>query len=452
MTLTFVDEIQSPVGSAVDRILWGRNGRTDSTAAYLAALLVCEKLYGASDLYKDEISSALSELNRPNGGYRLYSYAEEDPVLTAKICLLLGDQLSHSAKETLRNYLAGAVLAAQDARTMSAALIGLAALDYPVLSDLYYAKEHLAEMKNADGVAKLYLATAFAAVGDRENALTLYTEAAGEYRREENGETFFSGKNLEDTLEITYAALTCASLTQPEEAAALMEYVSSRTSAYEMYVLETAIFACAYAPDAYVPKTVTYVLDGQSHTVELSGRRPASVTLHRDQYAAFRIAEASEGVAVRAMYWGSPDAASAAIAENVTVKKSVEPLSGKTNFYRVTVTVTGTTDKDCYYADITDPIPSGAAFVRLENSSFTGSDHYTYGWIRENAGQMEGYLYVGNRQKATTSGRSERSFTASYTYVIRAYTKGTFVVESTYVTESASNTVAVSQRGKITFQ
>jgi hypothetical protein len=237
--------------------------------------------------------------------------------------LLLGDQLSHSAKETLRNYLAGAVLAAQDARTMSAALIGLAALDHPVLGDLHYAKEHFGEIKNADGVAKLYLATAFAAVGDRENALSLYGEAADEYRREENGETFFAGKTSEDTLEITYAALMCASLTQPAEAAALMEYVSSRTSAYETYALENAIFACAYAPDAYVPKAVTYVLDGQSYTVELSGRCPVSVTLHRDQYAAFRIAEVSEGVAVRALYWGSPEAASAATAKNVTVKNYV---------------------------------------------------------------------------------------------------------------------------------
>ena len=452
VTLTFVDGTHTPVGSAVDRILWSRNGRTDSTAAYLAALLVCEKLYGASDLYKDEIASALSELNRPNGGCRLYSYAEEDPVLTAKICLLLSDQLSHSAKETLRNYLTGAVLSAEDARTVSAALLGLAALDHPVLSDLYYAKEHLSEMKNADGVAKLYLATAFSAVGDRENALSLYIEAADEYRREENGETYFAGKTLEDTLEITYAALMCASLTQPSEAAALMEYVSSRTSAYEMYVLENAIFACAYAPDAYVPKTLTYVLDGQSHAVEVNGRRPASVTLHRDQYATFRITEVSEGVAVRAMYWGSPDAASAAIAENVTVKKSVTPLAGKTNFYRVTVSVTGTTDKHSYYASITDPIPSGAAFVRLEKSSFSGSDDRIHGWISENAGQMEGRLYVGNRQKPNTSGRKERSFTATYTYVIRAYTKGTFVVESTYVSETASNTVAVSERGKITFQ
>jgi uncharacterized protein YfaS (alpha-2-macroglobulin family) len=335
---------------------------------------------------------------------------------------------------------------------MSAALIGLAALDHPVLSDLHYAREHLDEMKNADGVAKLYLATAFAAVGDRENALSLYGEAADEYRREENGETFFAGKTSEDTLEITYAALMCASLTQPAEAAALMEYVSSRTSAYETYALENAIFACAYAPDAYVPKTLTYVLDGQSHTVEVSGRRPASVTLYRDQYAAFRIAEVCEGVAVRAMYWGSPEAASAAVAENVTVKKSVTPLAGKPNFYRVTVSVTGTTDKDSYYASVTDPIPSGAAFVRLEKSSFTGSDDRIHGWISENAGQMEGYLYVGNCQKTTTSGRSKRSFTASYTYVIRAYTKGTFVVESTYVSETASNTVAVSERSKITFQ
>lgn len=451
LTLTFVDTSHSLVGQAVDRILWSRNGRTDSQAAYLAALLVCEKLYGASSLYEEEIASVLSDLNRPNGGYRIYSYAEEDPVLTAKICLLLGSQLSHSAKETLRNYLTGAILSAEDARTMAVSLLGLAALDHPVLGDLHYAKEHLSEMKNADGVAKLYLATAFAAVGDRENALALYTEAAAEYRREENGEVYFTGKTLEDTLEITYTALMCASLIQPDEAAALMEYVSSRTSAYEMYVLENAIFASAYAPDAYVPKTLTYVLDGQSHTVELNGRRPASLTLHRDNYADFRITEVTEGIAVRAMYWGSPDAASAAVAENVTVKKSVTPLACKNNFYRVTVTVTGTTDKDSYYATITDPIPSGAAFVRLEKSSFSGSDDRTHGWIYENAGQMEGYLYVGNRQKPTTAGRRERSFTATYTYVIRAYTKGNFVVESTYVTETASNTVAVSERSKITF-
>ena len=93
----------------------------------------------------------------------------------------------------------------------------------------------------------------------------------------------------------------------------------------------------------------------------------------------------------------------------------------------------------------------GVRIVRLEKSSFSGSDDRTHGWIYDNAGQMEGYLYVGNRQKPTTAGRRERSFTATYTYVIRAYTKGNFVVESTYVTETASNTVAVSERSKITF-
>ena len=118
----------------------------------------------------------------------------------------------------------------------------------------------------------------------------------------------------------------------------------------------------------------------------------------------------------------------------------------------MTVTVRGTTDRDAYYASITDPIPSGASFVRLENSSFTGSDKYTYGWMYENAGQMEGYLYVGNYGTPTTAGRREKSFTGTYTYVIRAYTKGTFVVESAFVIDRASNTVAASDRAKITFR
>ena len=452
LTLHFVDTSHALVNSAVDRILGSRNGRADSKAAYLAALMICENLYGASGLYGEEIASLLSELNRPAGGYRLYSYAEEDPVLTSKICLLLGNQLSHSAKDTLRNYLAGAVLTAEDARTLTASLMGLAALDYPVLGDLYYAREHLGEMKDADGVAKLYLATAFAAVGDRESACALYDEAAAEYRREENGEVYFAAKTSEDVLEITYTALMCASLIRPAEAESLMRYVSTRTSAYTMYVLESAIFACAYAPESYTPQIVTYVLDSETHTLELNGRRSAAITLHRDNYASFRITEVTEGVMVRAMYMGSPAEASAPIAENVQVSKTITPLDGKSGLYRVSVKVSGKTDKDHFYAEITDPIPSGAAFVRLEGSAFTGSDTRTYGWIGENAGQMEGYLSVSNYTTPTTAGRVEKSFWGEYSYIIRAYTKGSFVVESTFVTDPAANTVAVSGRGSITFQ
>ena len=231
-----------------------------------------------------------------------------------------------------------------------------------------------------------------------------------------------------------------------------MNYVSTRTSAYEMYVLESAIFACAYAPESYVPQTVTYVLDGETHTLELNGRRSAAITLHRDNYPTFRITEVTEGVMVRAMYMGSPTETSAQISENVQVSKTITPLEGKTGLYRVSVKVSGTTDKDHFYAVITDPIPSGAAFVRLENSSFTGSDKRTYGWIGENAGQMEGYLSVSNYTGPTTAGRVEKSFWGEYSYIIRSYTKGSFVVESTFVSDPASNTVAVSDRAKITFK
>ncbi len=452
LTLHFVDTSHSLVSRTVDRILAGRNGRTDSKAAYLAALMICENLYGADAMYDEEIASHLAELNQPSGGYRLYSYGEEDPTLSAKISLLLGNQLSYSAKESLRNYLVNTALASDTARTMAASLMGLAALDHPVLSDLYYAREHFEDMKDADGVAKLYLATAFAAVGDRESACALYDEAAAEYRKENGGEVYFAAKTSEDTLEITYAALMCASLIRPTEAENLMKYVSDRTSAYEMYVLESAIFACAYAPESYIPQVVTYELDGESHTLELNGRRGASVILHRENYPTFRILGATEGVMVRAMYLGSPEEASAKAAENLRVTKSITPLEGKPGLYRVVVNVSGTTDKDSFYATLTDPIPSGAAFVRLESSSFTGSDNRTYGWIYENAGQMEGYLHVGNYTRPTTAGRTEKSFYGEYTYIIRAYTKGSFVVESTYVCDPASGTVAVSDRAKITFK
>jgi hypothetical protein len=65
---------------------------------------------------------------------------------------------------------------------------------------------------------------------------------------------------------------------------------------------------------------------------------------------------------------------------------------------------------------------------------------------------MEGYLHVGNYTHPTTAGRAKKSFYGEYTYIIRAYTKGSFVVESTYVCNPAAGTVAVSGRSKITFQ
>ncbi|MBR4185748.1 MAG: hypothetical protein IKQ87_08255, partial [Clostridia bacterium] len=450
VTLSFYDGSNTLVGSAVSEIMRMRNNRTDSKAAYAAALLVCQNLWGAVSLYDQEVRNVLSELNASSGGWGIYDYAEQDPVVTAKILLLLADQLSYSRKEYAAKYLESAVTSSDDARTVAAALMGLAAADRPVLPDLNYMLAHFSEMNNATPAAKLYLSAAFAADGDAAAARKLYDEVAKDLRKTKDNETCFAGDTLEDTLALTYAALLSATLTNAEDAAELESYLVRRDSAYELYSLEHAIFAAAYAPTKYEPKTLKYSLNGEEKTLEI-GRYSRCLSMNREEYESFKVISASDGILVRAMYWGTPEEADCLTAKDVTLTKSIAPVSGKPGFYRVTIRVSGKTDADSYYATLTDLLPTGSRFVRLEKSSFEAANKGVYGWIYESDGEMHGYVYVSNYQRPTTAGRSERSFDGTFTYVIRAYAKGEFVAESAYLIDTATNTAAISKRSKVVF-
>ena len=267
---------------------------------------------------------------------------------------------------------------------------------------------------------------------------------------QDKDEIYLKAETLEDTLALTHAALLCASLTDPAEAEGLMTYLSRRSSSYEMYVLEKAIFAAAYAPESYEEKSFTYILNGETVTRTLTGRCPVTLHLNRDSFASFALTDAHADIRVRAQYVGTPDEAAVSELENVKVKKTVEPSSEGTDFYRVTVEITGTTDKDWFSANLTDRIPTGARFVRIMGQSFNGSSD-TWGWIREENGHVRGSLSVYNRNVATTAGRSEKSFTAAYSYLIRAYTPGEFVCESTYLVENGNGSYARSQRYAMQF-
>jgi len=446
LTLTFFDGSHTLVSRAVSEILSSQNGRTDTKAAALAAYRILGDLYGASSLYADRIADLLDEVNT-TGGARIYSYAEADPVLTAKISLLLSDVLSYSTRQSFVSYLTDTLVSTGEAKIAAASLLGLVSLNQPVLGDLHFVRENFDSFKNADTEAKLYLAAAFAAAGDAASASDLYIEAVSGVRMQG---FYLEGETMEETLALTNAALLCASLIDPTEAEGLMGYLLQRSSSYEMYVLEKAIFAAAYAPESYEEKSFTYTLNGETVTRTLTGRCPVTLHLNRDSFASFALTDAHADIRVRAQYVGTPDEAAVSEMENVKVKKTVEPSSEGTDFYRVTVEITGTTDKDWFSANLTDRIPTGARFVRIMGQSFNGSSD-TWGWIREENGHVRGSLSVYNRNVATTAGRSEKSFTATYSYLIRAYTPGEFVCESTYLVENGSGNYARSQRFEMKF-
>ena len=449
LTLTFFDASDPLVSWAVSEILSSQNGRNDAKAAALAAYRICGELYGASSLYADRIADLLADVNT-TGGARIYSYAEEDPVLTAKIALLLSDVLSYSTKQAYISYLSDTLVSAGDAKTIAVCLLGLASLNQPILGDLVFARENFASFKNADTEAKLYLAAAFAAVGDAASAAQLYIEAVNNVRVQEQDEIYLKGENTEETLALSYAALLCASLTDCTEAEGLMTYLSRRSSSYEMYVLETAVFAAAYAPESYEEKSFTYTLNGETITCTLNARMPVTLQLNRDSFASFALTDAHADIRIRAQYTGTPDQAAVTELDNVKVKKTVEPSKEGTDFYSVTVEITGTTDKDWFTANLTDRIPTGARFVRIVGQSFSGSSD-TWGWIREENGHIRGTLSVYNRNVTTTAGRSEKAFTVTYSYMIRAYAPGEFVCESTYLVENGSGKYAASQRYAMQF-
>ncbi len=463
LTLTF--SASTPESRLYDGILnrlarGNESGRADMLAAKYIALTIRSKLFGADAAEQaEETLRALSA--NGNVYYKLLPYSADDALLTAKILAADAGVADAGRRDRLISIYLG--ISAKDLQespeSLCSALMALAAMGEPVLDKLYSVAS---VAKNYPDEAKLFLAAAFACIGDYSAANDIYRQVKektgvsdGEY-----GTLYISGASLDANVRLTSAAMFSAARIAPADALAMAKYLSGNITRDESAELALACFVKYRDPSDFSDdgeKTLVYSVGGEEKTVELRRGGSYRVTLDRQGHETFRLVSC-DGIAIKASYVGAASEAFTDESERITVGKTVEPCGN--NRYAVTLTVSGKSAKVYESFRITDCVPSGARYVSINGRTATyrnGSGIYSYACIYSASGQdVNGWITIRNNNYASGGSYDntcpEYGFTVSVSYIIRGAADGEFVVEGAVLKNSATGFYSASPRSTITIK
>ena len=467
VTLTFFDtETESSVlqNSLLGRLSYCGGSRFDAIIARYVAGVASSKYFGTDDTQdlkalKEKLSGYF------NNYFSLLTYSEADPELTARAlslnASLVSSLLTDSQRERLiSNYTQTVSQKDQDSETrLCAALLGLSALGEPVLDRLYGVSNEAAGYPLE---AKLYLAAAFASIGDygaAKELLTMLIESDGAGSKD-YGTLYMKAETVSESIRLTELALLTASRVSRTDAEKMVRYLNESGSEDERALIGLACYLSFYMPtEKPEDKTVVYKIGDEERTLTVGGYKCSSVVLYKADLAAFSIVEAPKTVAIRAAYKGSLDDANADVklSDRLTVEKSYRSNGNGT--YTVSLKISGSSTRIHEYFELSDVIPTGARFVMYASGSNSWYDGNisTYGWIWNASGQnMTGGISVYNRyeaekkrdQRSFSMDCSEYDFSVTVEYVIRGAVEGDFVSESALLRD-ANGAYALSKRSRI---
>jgi hypothetical protein len=441
------------------------SGRTDALAARYAALTASDGLFGtdSGDVLK-LLSDRFAETG--NGYAKLFSYGSEDVRLTSVMLSVCPELFDRVRKENIASLLYGDVLSGSpaDETDLCAGLLGLAALGEPVLDRLYLVASAAA---NYPTEAKLYLAAAFAVIGDYVPASGIWNQIRAELASAdaEYGTLFVRADTLQERVRLSSLALLAVSRISKDDAAGLATYLLENRTSDESPALALAAYLRFFVPSAaeLADRELVYTVKGERRTATVGRGKVLTLSLTKSEFESFSVDPSSADIRVLACYRTSAEEAygDLSASKRVTVSKSFSSDGpGRT---KVTLTVRGTSTRVSEYFELSDWIPSGARFVSTDGwASNNDSDVRVTASIRNNGGQeMAGYVSVYNKGYAYASkngslGRSyestcpEYSFRIKITYTVRGAVAGTFVAEPAVVSCPEAGIFSISERLTVT--
>lgn len=462
VTLSFISAEFAGAVEVISSIMrGGGNSRADSMAANYAAIQLVEKLSAEADNrgFDESLKQIRSELAgsyiADNGLIRLLPYSEGNVTLSAMIAYSSPDSLTDEVKSSLAaafvRYINGSDNS--DITELCAAYLGLSALGRPVLPEL----RQLISNPYLTDEAKLILAAAFAAMGDRVSALPLYNSVADRYFTESQSGSYFKADQSNDTesnLDLTATALLAASRLLPDTAKDMARYITTHTSSIDTYALQLAAFAVSYYPaDSAEKLEITCTADGKSLDFTLSPLGRHCITLDKAGWDSFKLTSGADKLLIYAAYKGSYTEAAdyADASDSLKLTKTVEKYDEKRGFWMVKISYTAVIDSDYLCFNLNDRIPSGARYVRTADLGLNRGEYsrYTYAWLYNSAQMMNGRITVCNPVGDKLSGRQTRTVTGSVCYIIRGAFPGSYTVEPAVAL--SGNTMACSDSLTVTF-
>jgi hypothetical protein len=391
--LTFVDQGKGKFMPALYSLAYGNGKRVDQK--YLADI-ARDILANEFDVetYFDEAVS-LSDYQKDDGSISILPYADADLETTVKMLPLIKDLVN---TEKIKMYLYNE-LDNSESVSKAMAVYGLAILDEPVLMEC----EALRTVKNLSFEDTIYLAMAFAEVGDVYVGNMIYEESIAEYTSVyENTAVVEHGDDENEFLADTALVMNLASRLNLEEKDLFFDYVRRHYSKEVLVNAEKLAYIISEIDSRNEEEAViNYSYNDVTYEVALNDGWPETITVPSAKLDTFVINSVSGEVALVAVYQDEPTTMYD-LDKDVSVTRAyqVYGTDDRTNAFEQTdivkVVIDYEIDKnaiDDYYV-ITDYVPSG--LVPIENVWQMGLEDSGY-YYRDIEGQkVSFYVYKDN--------------------------------------------------------
>ena len=434
VTMMFYDAERQVYMSALSELLSMSGKRIDQTLARMTAVDILTALdpSAAAVMERPELGGYQSY----NGGVRLFSYADPDPLTTA---FALATASSHIDAAAAVNYLYD-VTANKESSSgeVAAAYMGLAAMREPVLSDLHVL------IGTPDGFTdtdRILLACALALLGDDNGAVQLYQALVLPHLKTTDAWSYLDVGTFEENYAATVSAAMLANLIKADACDSLVLYLVDNESGETLpaFVLMSYVMRNTL-PDSDASFSCNY--NGEKKTWALGDMPVVVLQFNRDELAAADFQVTAGDVGYTAVYTSGIGSLEANAKGKISVRTSYGPENAAVGNL-VTFTSYVTFSEDCpgetYTLDLV--LPSGTRYSSYEYVHNSGC--YL---ISQEANRL---TFILDRHSLTEGDTSLRSdFTVKIQ--VRAVLTGKFAYEEPVVRGVESSLVALGDKLLIT--
>ena len=441
----FYDVEQKPY---LDALRWLRN-QDGKRTEILAASYEAKVLY--NQLLEEEQRESISYDQRlaNTGGVRILPNAEPDAAIAAKMLIACPELVDQSQALELfqsrferANYTLDQVLMSY---------VGLSAMQQPVLLEVRnLLKEEGEQLSDSQ---KLWVAVALAQLGDYSGAREIYTAMEEKFSWNQQWLSY-QGETLDETTEVTAAALALHSILGREEADALLGYLLHADSIGKLGSgvlphLEILTYATRHAArldsrqdgTAHLA-TFSYTAAGETKQVSIGGKGYTTIRFGYNDWKDISFQE-GEGEVYASVCYTADQLPEQSGEELATLTKTITPQQN--GMTRIELAVQFTLDSPQGYYTLSDCVPSGMRLMKCSQSAETDA------WVENENQQITASFYLDSPTGKDYE-EMQRWYNWRIVYYVNGVLPGEYVVESATLSNKESGLLLKTDRQTIEVQ
>lgn len=292
VTVVLTDVGHHQLYQPLEHLAWSWGDRLDQIVAREKARGILATAFG-EERSPGELEALAPQYQAQDGGLTLLPYSSTDLELSAGVAAVGGEAFDQLA---LQQYFRRTLDSkASTPEEVTLALYGLANLGEPVLPWI----NHWRTRPDLSVKEQLYLALGAAQLGAKELARSIAADVLGGYGQSNGQFTIVrSSDDPNDVLSATALTAVLASALDLPERDRFWAYAVGTVSPDLLVSLEQLAYIQRTQPRiSYTPARVTYEVDGQRRTAEISPSHPARIGLESQQVPQFRFVAVAGAVA-----------------------------------------------------------------------------------------------------------------------------------------------------------